>query len=186
MSPRAWKQKKPTPLDRGPPLHVNRPLDVKLLKCTWNLFSHVRKNARVEKKTNWLTNKQTNYLTFLKNCIYNFYVTTFCDNDPRWPCNKPDLTMNETTLYSAAMTPGKHGPHKYPWSFARLQYPRTPLTQLPVDNTIDTLHILLHSFKYGHFVQDLIGASTELRSLTDMQPWKVSFPAVLPILFFCH
>ena len=23
--PRAWKQKKPTPLDRGPPLHVNRP-----------------------------------------------------------------------------------------------------------------------------------------------------------------
>ena len=23
---RAWKQKKPTPLDRGPPLHVNRPL----------------------------------------------------------------------------------------------------------------------------------------------------------------
>ena len=33
--------------------------------------------------------------------------------------------MKETTLYSAAMTPGKHGPHKYPWSFARLQYPRT-------------------------------------------------------------
>ena len=26
MSSRAWKQKKPTPLDRGPPLHVNRPL----------------------------------------------------------------------------------------------------------------------------------------------------------------
>ena len=25
VSPRAWKQKKPTPLDRGPPLHVNRP-----------------------------------------------------------------------------------------------------------------------------------------------------------------
>ena len=24
VSPRAWKQKKPTPLDRGPPLHVNR------------------------------------------------------------------------------------------------------------------------------------------------------------------
>ena len=33
---------------------------------------------------------------------------------PGWPCNKPDLTMKETTLYSAAMTPGKHGPHKYP------------------------------------------------------------------------
>ena len=44
---------------------------------------------------------------------------------PGWPCNKPDLTMKETTLYSAAMTPGKHGPHKYPWSFARLQYPKT-------------------------------------------------------------
>ena len=40
---------------------------------------------------------------------------------PGWPCNKPDLTMKETILYSAAMTPGKHGPHKYPWSFARLQ-----------------------------------------------------------------
>ena len=26
VSPRAWKQKKATPLDRGPPLHVNRPL----------------------------------------------------------------------------------------------------------------------------------------------------------------
>ena len=25
VSPRVWKQKKPTPLDRGPPLHVNRP-----------------------------------------------------------------------------------------------------------------------------------------------------------------
>ena len=26
VSPRAWKKKKPNPLDRGPPLHVNRPL----------------------------------------------------------------------------------------------------------------------------------------------------------------
>ena len=26
VSPRAWKQKTPTPLDRGPPLHVNRVL----------------------------------------------------------------------------------------------------------------------------------------------------------------
>ena len=25
VPPRAWKQKKPTPLDQGPPLHVNRP-----------------------------------------------------------------------------------------------------------------------------------------------------------------
>ena len=25
VSSRAWKQKKPTPPDRGPPLHVNRP-----------------------------------------------------------------------------------------------------------------------------------------------------------------
>ena len=29
---RAWKQKKPTPLDRGPPLHVNRVLLLKLVK----------------------------------------------------------------------------------------------------------------------------------------------------------
>ena len=28
VSPRAWKQKKPTPLDRGPPLHVNRVSEV--------------------------------------------------------------------------------------------------------------------------------------------------------------
>ena len=27
VSPRAWKQKKLTPPDRGPPLHVNRPLE---------------------------------------------------------------------------------------------------------------------------------------------------------------
>ena len=40
---------------------------------------------------------------------------------PGWPCNKPDSTIKRTTLYSAAMTPGKHGPHKYPRSFARLQ-----------------------------------------------------------------
>ena len=33
---------------------------------------------------------------------------------PGWPCNKPDLTIKGTTLYSAPMTPGKHGPHKYP------------------------------------------------------------------------
>ena len=33
---------------------------------------------------------------------------------PGWPCNKPDLTTKETALYSAAMTSGKHGPHKYP------------------------------------------------------------------------
>ena len=25
VSSRAWKQKKPTPLDQGPPLHVNMP-----------------------------------------------------------------------------------------------------------------------------------------------------------------
>ena len=31
-SPRAWKQKTPTPLDRGPPLHVNRPSVVIHLK----------------------------------------------------------------------------------------------------------------------------------------------------------
>ena len=33
---------------------------------------------------------------------------------PGWPCNKPDLTIKGTTLYSAAMTPGKYGLHKYP------------------------------------------------------------------------
>ena len=59
---------------------------------------------------------------------------------PGWPCNKPDLTMKETTLYSAAMTPGKHGPHTnthdplHVYSIREL-----PPTQLPVDNTIDTL-----------------------------------------------
>ena len=32
VSPRAWKQRKLTPLDRGPPLHVNKPLNS--LNCT--------------------------------------------------------------------------------------------------------------------------------------------------------
>ena len=41
VSSRAWKQKKPTPLDRGPPLHVNRPLIrqsnlLEPLVSTWN------------------------------------------------------------------------------------------------------------------------------------------------------
>ena len=63
---------------------------------------------------------------------------------PGWPCNKPDLTMKETTLYSAAMTPGKHGPHTnihdplHVYSIRELRP-----TQLPVDNTIDTLHPFL-------------------------------------------
>ena len=35
VSPRAWKQKKPTPLDRGPPLHVNRPLVSKHTHESW-------------------------------------------------------------------------------------------------------------------------------------------------------
>ena len=32
VSPRAWKQKKPTPLDRGLPFHVNRPLVTRFME----------------------------------------------------------------------------------------------------------------------------------------------------------
>ena len=39
VSPRAWKQKKPTPLDRGPPLHVNRPLGSFYTCC--HAYGHV-------------------------------------------------------------------------------------------------------------------------------------------------
>ena len=39
VCPRAWKQKKPTPLDRSPPLHVNRPL--RRLSCFLHLYSQV-------------------------------------------------------------------------------------------------------------------------------------------------
>ena len=44
VSPRAWKQKKPTPLDRGPPLHVNRPLDFKIL------ISDLKLNSKFENR----------------------------------------------------------------------------------------------------------------------------------------
>ena len=62
-----------------------------------------------------------------------------CNNDARMACNKPDLTMEETTLYSAAMTDSMahtniHDP-SHVYSNREL-----PLTQRPVDNTIDTLH----------------------------------------------
>ena len=50
VSPRAWKQKKPTPLDRGPPLHVNRPLDEFEKKFSW-VLSH---DLTWENKTNKL------------------------------------------------------------------------------------------------------------------------------------
>ena len=39
VSPRAWKQKKPTPLDRGTPLHVNRPLVTRFLEEMSYVFS---------------------------------------------------------------------------------------------------------------------------------------------------
>ena len=59
---------------------------------------------------------------------------------PGWPNNRPDLTMKRTTLYSAAMTPESMAhtkPHD-PLHVYRMR--ELPLTQLPVDNTIDTLH----------------------------------------------
>ena len=63
---------------------------------------------------------------------------------PGWPSNKLDLTMKRTTLYSAAMTPGNHGPRTKlhdPLHVYRIR--ELPPTQLPVDNTIDTLHPFL-------------------------------------------
>ena len=39
VSPRAWKQKKPTPLDRGPPLNVNRPFKF-LFLYLWYIPPH--------------------------------------------------------------------------------------------------------------------------------------------------
>ena len=65
---------------------------------------------------------------------------------PGWPCNlcnKPDLTMKEITLYSAAMTPGKHGSTNTHDPLHVYSNRELPLTQLPVDNTIDTLHPFL-------------------------------------------
>ena len=62
---------------------------------------------------------------------------------PGWPCNKPDLTIKGTTLYSAAMTPGKHGPPNIHDPLHVYSNRELPLTQLPVVNTIDTLHPFL-------------------------------------------
>ena len=40
VSPRAWKQKKPTPLDGGPPPHVNRPCGKNVeIECCLNTIS---------------------------------------------------------------------------------------------------------------------------------------------------
>ena len=38
VSPRARKQKKPTPLDRGPPLHVNRPKEMCTVKMKYTTY----------------------------------------------------------------------------------------------------------------------------------------------------
>ena len=54
-------------------------------------------------------------------CTYKAINSINLTMTPGWPRNKPDLTMKETTLYSATVTSGKHGSHKYPRSFARLQ-----------------------------------------------------------------
>ena len=62
---------------------------------------------------------------------------------PGWPCNKPDLTIKGTTLYSAPMTPRKYGPHTNIHDPLHVYSNRElPLTQLPVDNTIDTLQVI--------------------------------------------
>ena len=51
--------------------------------------------------------------------------------------------MKRTTLYSAAMTSGKHGPKKPHDPLHVYRMRELELTQPPVDNTIDTLHTLL-------------------------------------------
>ena len=67
----------------------------------------------------------------------------FVTMTPGWPNNKPDLTMKRTTLYSTAMTPESMA-HKKPHDPLHVYRMRElPLTQLPVDNTIDTLHPFL-------------------------------------------
>ena len=54
VSPRAWKQKKPTPLDRGPPLHVNRPLesywDQLMFQGKWPPTPPLRQNFALSEK----------------------------------------------------------------------------------------------------------------------------------------
>ena len=58
---------------------------------------------------------------------------------PGWPCNKPDLTMKETTLYAAARwwhpESMAHTNIHDPLHFYSI--PELPPTQLPVDNTIN-------------------------------------------------
>ena len=49
VSARAWKQKKPTPLDRGPPLHVNRVLVVNCMCCISILFRVNRLSFNLKK-----------------------------------------------------------------------------------------------------------------------------------------
>ena len=58
--------------------------------------------------------RQTTEITSSINSRVRLWKINHVTMTPGWPCNKPDLTIKGTTLYSAAMTPGKHGPHKYP------------------------------------------------------------------------
>ena len=63
VSLRAWKQKKPTPLDRGPPLHVNRPL-VTLLNQS--VFSHGMQSCFCPLKLGWAGCSLTCYILKLQ------------------------------------------------------------------------------------------------------------------------
>ena len=64
MSPRAWKQKQPTPLDRGPPLHVNRPLLFYLA-----IIVSVKKTVLI---LEWRTLMEGGYLFCLQEYSYCF------------------------------------------------------------------------------------------------------------------
>ena len=95
---------------------------------------------------------------------------------PGWPCNKPDLTMKETALYSAAMTPGKHGPHKYPWSFARLQYPRTSA------NTTSGRQYYRWHFKKDHIYGKILAVAFYLLNKLNRIHLPISHPQGWPNL----
>ena len=84
VSARAWKQKKPTPLDRDPPLHVNRPLGSFYTCC--DAYGHVILPGTIMTKHHfllptpkirarsprWLTGVKTRIIRYLLGPTYKY------------------------------------------------------------------------------------------------------------------
>ena len=100
MSPRAWKQKKPTPPDRGPPLHVNRPqvlsyTQLCFVKSILSISCHA---------SNWVP--RIPYPEYLNFSFSKFVFSILTIVSSRWlpntltsPCPTDAATSNKVTAW---------------------------------------------------------------------------------------